>query len=143
MNYPAFIRSPDLRISAWLMTALVSIMALLFCAGSVHAQPAGASARDALPYNDPKPLQDLLKLDDTQLKGRLTNDWSAIRQTLDRFFPAGSVAAMPRGFTGSQNTCLRSRSVPACRVYMSNLVEINKENQRQGSLLANPFGSKK
>jgi hypothetical protein len=143
MSYSKFICPPDLRISAWLTTALVSMLALWFCAGSVHAQPAGASARDALPYNDPKPLQDLLKLDDAQLKNRLSNDWSAIRQTLDRFFPARSVAAMPRGFTGSQNACLRSRSVPACRVYMSNLVEINKENQRQGSLLANPFGSKK
>lgn len=139
MNYPKLFFPVNRRVSAWSLTALVSIALWIFD-GNLHAQTPGASSMDAVPYSDPQPLQDLLNLDDAQLQNRLNNDWNQVRQTLDRFSPSGSAASpTPRAFAGSQDECLRTRSQAACRVYLGNLVAINKEKQQQGGLLSNPL----
>lgn len=127
------------RICTWSITAIVGIGPWVGV-GDLHAQPAGAGALEALPYKDPQPLQDLLALDDGRLQRRLDSDWSSIRRTLDGFVPPGTViTSAPRVLIGSQHECLRSRSAPACRVYLASLVEINREKQQQGGVLANPL----
>jgi hypothetical protein len=139
MNYPKLFLLVSHRIAAWSMMALVSI-GLGIGGGNLHAQATGSGSLEALPYRDPQPLQDLLNLDDTRLQNRLNNDWDQVRQTLELFFPAGSATSgTSRAFAGSQSECLRNRSAVACRVYLSNLVTINKEKQQQGGLLANPL----
>jgi hypothetical protein len=139
MNHPKLFLVASHRIAAWSMLALASIAAGAG-GGNLHAQVPGTSAFESLPYRNPQPLQDLLDLNDAQLQNRLNNDWNQVRQTLEGFFPAGTAtSATPRAFAGSQNECLQNRTAPACRVYLSNLVEVNKEKQKQGGLLANPL----
>jgi hypothetical protein len=124
------------RIWAWSLTVAVG-------AGpwaGLHAQSPGAGL-GGLPYQDPKPLQELLALDDAGLQRRLDSEWSAMRQVLDGFVPPGAeITAVPRVFIGARDECLRSHLAPSCRIYLGTLVEMNKEKQQQGSLLANPLG---
>ncbi|MEN3292416.1 MAG: hypothetical protein V7642_1669, partial [Burkholderiales bacterium] len=127
------------RLSAWSMVIVLFGIGSSISTPSLHAQTARAPSPDAQPYRDPQVLQDLLKLDDAQLQSRLNSDWAAIRQTLDGFAPPVTAYRASKSFAGTQDACLRIRSLAACRTYMSNLVEINKGKQWQGSLLANPL----
>jgi hypothetical protein len=123
------------------MLMLASI-ALWVCCANTHAGTSRANPFDALPYHSPKELQGLVKLDDTQLQARINTDWNKIRETLDRFYPAGLALTPHRAFAGPQQACLQNRSVAACRIYMRDLIEINKQKEQQGgSLLLNPWGS--
>jgi hypothetical protein len=127
------------RLGAWSMAIVLFGIGSSVATPNLHAQTARAPAPDAQPYRDPQPLQDLLKLNDAQLQSRLNSDWPAIRQTLEGFAPSAAASRPSKIFSGTQEACLRIRSLPACRAYMSNLVEINKGKQRQGGLLANPL----
>ncbi|MEN3293845.1 MAG: hypothetical protein V7642_3098 [Burkholderiales bacterium] len=123
------------RLWTFSITMFVSI-ALWVCCANTHAQTSRANGADVL-------LQDLINLDDHQLQGRIESDWAEIRATLDRSLPPGQVAApRPHGFAGPQQACLQSRTAAACRIYMRDLVVINKQKEQQGgSLLLNPWAA--
>lgn len=110
---------------------------------NTHAQANRANSVDALPYHNPQELQVLVSLDDHQLQNRINTDWNNLRKTLDRFFPSGLLLTPHRhAFAGPQQACLQSRSAGACRIYMRDLIEINKQKERQGgSLLFNPWAA--
>ncbi|MDB5771979.1 MAG: hypothetical protein JWM42_2353 [Burkholderia sp.] len=105
-----------------------------------HAQAARAN-----PYDVPEPreLQELVKLDDRQLQSRIDTDWTNLRKTLDRFLPPGMESGPHRpSFVGPQKECLENRSASACKIYMRELIAINKpKDQQGGSLLLNPWAS--
>jgi hypothetical protein len=123
------------------MLMLASI-ALWVCCANTYAGPSRANPLDALPYHNPKVLQDLVDLSDQQLQARINTDWNKIRETLDRFYPPGLVLTPHRAFAGPQQACLQNRSVAACRIYMRDLIEINKHKEQQGgSLLLNPWAA--
>lgn len=137
------------RLLALTVTVPVSIALWVSCAHT-HAQTVGENPREVLPSQDTKELVDLVNLDDRQLQARINTDWNRIRETLDRFSPPASAAnnRNRQGFAGPQQACLQNRLASACRTYMRELIELNKQKEQQGekeqqggSLLLNPWGA--
>jgi hypothetical protein len=89
---------------------------------------------DRLPYHNPQQLREWVSLDDARFQELLIRDWTRVRAELDASFPPGLVIfPLPRSFAGPQQACLNSRVPAACRIYMTDLIQINqqKENQKR------------
>ena len=109
--------------------------------------PLGAQERDpfdVLPGRDPQALQQLLDLDDTQF-GRLLqeNNGARFRSIVSAFDPPGTaVFPVSHGFAGMRQACLVARAAVACRLYVSDLLAVQRERQNAAAVTNNPFTSR-
>jgi len=122
------------RVTAWAAPFLL----VLTCA------PLGAQERnpfDVLPDRDPRALQQLLDLDDVQFARTLQeNNGAQFRSTVEPFDPPGTtVFPVSHGFAGVKQACLAARTATACRLYVSDLLAIQRERQTAAGVTNNPF----
>lgn len=120
-----------------------AVVAALFSGLAAIAQAQEAASETSpfatAPFSDPMPLQQLIDLEDREFL-RLLFDTSRGPKLLDRFFPPDTVIfPMSHGFAGTQDACLRTRSAPACRLYVHDLITINEEKGPQNRAFSNPF----
>jgi hypothetical protein len=116
---------------------------LLGVASSVQAQEDTVPEPfSRVPYRDPRPLEELLALDDRQFGAALMgNTPDQARQIFAPFSPPSATeAGVSRGFSGLQLGCLQARSVQACRKYAESLVALHRAKQQPAGTFANPFG---
>lgn len=118
------------------------------CAGALvlalSCPPLGAQEGnpfDVLPDRNPQPLQQLLELDDTQFSNVLQEDNGArFRSIVAAFDPPGTaVFPVSHGFAGARQACLAARAAVACRLYVSDLLAVQRERQDAGAATNNPF----
>lgn len=109
--------------------------------------PMGAQERnpfDALPNRDTQQLQQLLDLDDTRF-GQLVqeNNGARFRSIVSAFDPPGTaVFPVSHGFAGVKQACLAARAAVACRLYISDLLAVQRERQDAAAVSNNPFASR-
>jgi hypothetical protein len=92
-----------------------------------------------LPARDPAPLEKWLALDDARFNALINANWNSVVAVLQDYNPPGTLAFPPLSFAGPQRSCLEDQVPAACRVYIADLVRINRG--RSGTAAAsNPFG---
>ncbi|WP_420472645.1 hypothetical protein [Noviherbaspirillum sp. ST9] len=106
--------------------------------------PLGAQERDpfdTLPDRDPQALQQLLDLDDTQLSRLLQeSDGARFRSVVSAFDPPGAaIFPLSHGFAGARQACLAARTATACRLYVTDLLAVQRERQSAAAVSSNPF----
>lgn len=109
--------------------------------------PLGAQERDpfdSLPDRNPQELQQLLDLDDTQFSRLLQeNNGARFRSVVSAFDPSGAtVFPLSHGFAGTKRACLVASTTAACRLYVSDLLAIQRERQNAAAVSSNPFTSR-
>lgn len=99
---------------------------------------------DALPDRNPQELQQLLELDDAQFNNAVQeNNGARFRSIVSAFDPPGtSVFPVSHGFAGVRQACLVARTPVACRLYVSDLLAIQRERQNAAGVSNNPFTSR-
>lgn len=100
---------------------------LLLTAG--HAQPQILTLAQ-LPYQDPRPLETLLALDESRFATLVMNNWPQVERSLGRIIPAGVSIDQPSFFFSSNGTLCTSAHQPvACRVYLDFLAVLMRSKQ--------------
>lgn len=104
----------------------------------------GAQERDPLdvpPEHNSPELQQLLELDDTQFNKALQeNNGARFRSVVSAYDPPGTSAfPVSHGFAGAKQTCLVTRAAVPCRLYVSDLLAVQRERQNAGAASNNPF----
>jgi hypothetical protein len=95
-----------------------------------------------VPYRNPKPLQDLLSLDDTQFQNAVRGDFGRIRALLDAHLPPATLTdPLPRNIAGPRNVCLREHQPSACRVHLQDVLQIERDKEARGAAVASPFSN--
>jgi hypothetical protein len=83
-----------------------------------------------LPYQDPRPLNSLLALDEPHFAATITNSWSQVERTLARYISASVSIDQPSFFFSSNRTlCTRTHQPNACRVYLDFLAFLMRSKQ--------------
>lgn len=96
-------------------------------AGHVHAQTLTLAQ---LPYQDPRPLDALLALDEPRFATTIVNNWPQVQSTLARYIPPGVSIDQPSFFFASNGTlCLSAHQPVACRVYIDFLAHLMRSKQ--------------
>lgn len=96
---------------------------------------------DALPDRNPQELQRLLDLDDAQFSRLLQeNNGAGFRSVVLPFDPSGTtIFPLSHGFAGTRQACLAARTTVACRLYVTDLLAVQRERQNAGAASSNPF----
>ena len=99
---------------------------------------------DVLPERSPQALQQLLDLDDAQFSRLLQeNNGAQFRAIVSPFDPAATVVfPVSHGFAGAKQACLVARTSVACRLYVSDLLAVQRERQNATAVTNNPFTSR-
>ncbi|HVL75441.1 MAG TPA: hypothetical protein VM406_05450, partial [Noviherbaspirillum sp.] len=76
-----------------------------------------------LPFVDPEPLAEMMRLDDASYSRLMTDEPERVRQTMYRYAPANVVLfPAPLGFVGPWDSCLQQPALLACREAMNNMI---------------------
>jgi len=96
---------------------------------------------DTLPDRNPQELQQLLELDDAQFNNAVQeNNGARFRSIVSAFDPPGmAVFPISHGFAGVRQACLETRAAVACRLYVSDLLAVQRERQNAAGVSNNPF----
>jgi hypothetical protein len=76
-----------------------------------------------LPYRDPKPLQDLMALNDADFQNQLTDNWPYVGNLIDQYIPPNvTLYPVALGFYGPMASCRQYHGLLACREFMAQLI---------------------
>lgn len=101
---------------------------------------------EQLPYRDPSPIDNLLRMDETQLRTQLANNWPQIDSLLNQYIAWNVAIAGAVNFARSRMDC--QAWMPGdyflCRMYFRNLTTLMRDkNAARTNSQANPFGQRR
>jgi hypothetical protein len=122
--------------------AIPSLLVLALAGSPALAQDS-SNPFGVLPPHNPQPLIQLANLSNQQLQHLIQkNGGATLRTILARFDPPDAVVfPISHGFAGSKEACLHQLNVTACRLYIGDLIAMERERQEKASAGNNPFGT--
>ncbi len=115
---------------SWLIRR--GVLASVLCLTGFYVLPVAAQTLSLaeLPYQDPRPLEELLARDEISFNNSLQRDWPRTLRTLELYIPAG-VEITPSSllFSILRQRCTRQREPAACRLYMDFLSFLMKQKR--------------
>jgi hypothetical protein len=119
---------PSFRLS------MAMTLPLLACAATAWAGPF-----DVIPARNPQALQQLVDLDDARFNSLVSeNGGAGFRQIIAPYDPGDTpIFPVSHGFAGARKACLVQSNVVACRLYTTDLLNIQVEKQNRGAMPGN------